>query len=119
MNDELERMWKEAVVTCLRYYPIICLERLRKITFTLRTIADLLADIWRRKFQETKQDCLPVHSDIRMLVTLMKLREKCVIWGSHGGKDADVILGCDTSPYGFTTQKSNIDIFVERTTLSQ
>jgi hypothetical protein len=29
MTDELERIWKEAII-CLRYYPGICLERLKK-----------------------------------------------------------------------------------------
>jgi hypothetical protein len=29
-DDELERMWKEAVVSCSRYCPGIFLERLRK-----------------------------------------------------------------------------------------
>jgi hypothetical protein len=33
-NNELERMWKEAVVAYLRHCPGICLERLRKTTKT-------------------------------------------------------------------------------------
>jgi hypothetical protein len=32
MNDELERIWKEAAVVDLRYYPGIFLEGLRNIT---------------------------------------------------------------------------------------
>jgi hypothetical protein len=32
MNDELERMWKEAVVAYLKYYPGIRLEGPRKTT---------------------------------------------------------------------------------------
>jgi hypothetical protein len=32
MCGELERMWKEAVVAQLRYYPGNCLEGLRKTT---------------------------------------------------------------------------------------
>jgi hypothetical protein len=35
MSDELERIWKEAVVSLLRYYRGILLERLRKITKNL------------------------------------------------------------------------------------
>jgi hypothetical protein len=35
MNDELERIWKEAVVAHLRYYPGICLMGLRKTMKTL------------------------------------------------------------------------------------
>jgi hypothetical protein len=35
MNDELERIWKEAPVAYSRYYPSICLEKLRKTTKTL------------------------------------------------------------------------------------
>jgi hypothetical protein len=30
MYNELERIWKEAIVICARYYPNICLEGLRK-----------------------------------------------------------------------------------------
>jgi hypothetical protein len=30
MNDELERIWKEALVAFSRYYPVIYLEGLRK-----------------------------------------------------------------------------------------
>jgi len=32
MNDELERMWKEALIACFRYVPSIFLEWLRKTT---------------------------------------------------------------------------------------
>jgi hypothetical protein len=32
MNDRLERILKEAVVACSRYYPEIFLERQRKLT---------------------------------------------------------------------------------------
>jgi hypothetical protein len=32
MNDELERIWNEAVMASSRYYPSICLEGLRKPT---------------------------------------------------------------------------------------
>jgi hypothetical protein len=30
MNDELERIWKDAVVAQSLYYPVICLEALKK-----------------------------------------------------------------------------------------
>jgi hypothetical protein len=45
VNNELERMWKEAVVAQLRYYPGICLEGLRKTTKTSVRIAGLRAEI--------------------------------------------------------------------------
>jgi hypothetical protein len=32
MNDELERIWKEAIVTQSKYFRGICMEGLRKIT---------------------------------------------------------------------------------------
>jgi hypothetical protein len=35
MSNELERIWKEAVVACSRHYPGICLEGLKKIMKTL------------------------------------------------------------------------------------
>jgi hypothetical protein len=36
VDDELKRIWKDAVVAYLRYYPEICLQVLRNITiFTL------------------------------------------------------------------------------------
>jgi hypothetical protein len=35
MTDELQRMWKEPVVTLARKYSDICLERLRKPTKTI------------------------------------------------------------------------------------
>jgi len=35
LNDELEIMCKEATEVWLRYYPSICLEKLRKITHLL------------------------------------------------------------------------------------
>jgi hypothetical protein len=34
VNNELERMWKEAVVVYLRFYPSICQKGLRKPTKT-------------------------------------------------------------------------------------
>jgi hypothetical protein len=36
LNDELERVWKEAVVDFLTYCPSICLEGLKKTTKNLR-----------------------------------------------------------------------------------
>jgi hypothetical protein len=41
VNDELERMWKEAVGPNLRHYPGICLEGPRKTSKNLR-IAGLI-----------------------------------------------------------------------------
>jgi hypothetical protein len=35
MNNELKRIWKDVVVTYLKYYPGICLVGLRKTTKTL------------------------------------------------------------------------------------
>jgi hypothetical protein len=35
MTAEIERIWKEAVVAWSRYYPGICLERLKETTKTL------------------------------------------------------------------------------------
>jgi hypothetical protein len=32
MNNELKSVWKEAVVAYMRYYPVICLDELRKTT---------------------------------------------------------------------------------------
>jgi hypothetical protein len=44
MNDELERMWKEATVVNLRYYPGMWLVGLRKPTKTSVRIASLQAE---------------------------------------------------------------------------
>lgn len=43
-NDELERIWKDAVVAQLRYNAGICLEGLRKSMKTSLRVADVLAD---------------------------------------------------------------------------
>jgi hypothetical protein len=56
MNGELERMWKEAVVTFFRYYLGICLDGLRKIMKNLR-IAGHRAEIWTRDLRSTKKEC--------------------------------------------------------------
>jgi hypothetical protein len=48
--DELHRIWKEAVVARLRYYPSICLERLRKTTKYLR-ICNVLDNIHTKDFR--------------------------------------------------------------------
>jgi hypothetical protein len=45
MNDELERAWKEAVVFCLKYYPSICLEGLRKLRKLSVKVTGLRAEI--------------------------------------------------------------------------
>jgi hypothetical protein len=45
MIDELERVWKEAVLAQLRYCPGICLERLRKTTKTSLNIAGVPVEI--------------------------------------------------------------------------
>jgi hypothetical protein len=46
MNNELKRIWKEAVVTAeVPHYPGICLEGLRKITKTTVRIACLRAEV--------------------------------------------------------------------------
>jgi hypothetical protein len=45
MNDELERTWKEAIIAWLRYFPIMCLDGLRKSTEDLSRIDDVLAKI--------------------------------------------------------------------------
>jgi hypothetical protein len=44
--DELEKIWKEAVVVLSRYYPGICLEELRNATKAPVRIAGVLAKIW-------------------------------------------------------------------------
>jgi len=41
----LERVWKEGVVVCLMYYPVICLERLQKTTKKLARMAGDPANI--------------------------------------------------------------------------
>jgi hypothetical protein len=57
MNDELERMWKEAVVAwVLRYYAGICLQGLRKPAKNLIMIAGLRPEIWTRDIPNTKQE---------------------------------------------------------------
>jgi hypothetical protein len=38
MNNELETIWKEAIVTYLMYYPGICLEELKNPTKTLTQV---------------------------------------------------------------------------------
>jgi hypothetical protein len=50
-------MWKEAVVTFLRYYPRICIEGLRKTTKQSVRIAVFRADILTRVLSNTKQEC--------------------------------------------------------------
>jgi hypothetical protein len=45
MNDELERIWKETIMACLRYYLDIWLEGLGKTAKTSVTIAGVLAEI--------------------------------------------------------------------------
>jgi hypothetical protein len=58
VNDELKRIWKEAVAALfLRYYPSICLEGLRKPRKTSVRIANLRADTWKRDIPNTKQEC--------------------------------------------------------------
>jgi hypothetical protein len=56
MNNELERTWQEAVMACLRYYPDICLEGLRKSTKTSVRISRLPAEILTRNFPNSKQE---------------------------------------------------------------
>ena len=38
MSNELERMWKETVMSWLGYYPRICLKWLRKITISFMLV---------------------------------------------------------------------------------
>jgi hypothetical protein len=45
MNDEMEKIWKEAVMAQLRYYPTICLGRLKKTAQESVRIAGALAEI--------------------------------------------------------------------------
>jgi hypothetical protein len=45
MNDEMEKIWKEAVMAQLRYYPCICLGRLKKTAQESVRIAGALAEI--------------------------------------------------------------------------
>jgi hypothetical protein len=45
MNDEMEKIWKEAVMAQLRYYPSICLGRLKKTTLESVRITGTLAGI--------------------------------------------------------------------------
>jgi hypothetical protein len=45
MTDDLERIWKENVVACSRYYSRICLERPRKTVKVSVTISDILAEV--------------------------------------------------------------------------
>jgi hypothetical protein len=45
MMDELERIWKKAVVVKSRKYPRTCSKRLRKITNTLCKIAGVAVEI--------------------------------------------------------------------------
>jgi hypothetical protein len=56
MNDELERMWKEAVVAKFKILSRYFLEGLRKTTNTLR-IAGLRAVIWSQDLLNKKQEC--------------------------------------------------------------
>jgi hypothetical protein len=35
MNDKFDRIWKEVIVALMRYYPGICLQKLRKVTINL------------------------------------------------------------------------------------
>jgi hypothetical protein len=52
INDELERIWKEAVMTSLMYYHDVSLERPRKITKTSVPGQDLKLNL-----QNMKQMC--------------------------------------------------------------
>jgi hypothetical protein len=45
MTDELERIWREAVMAYSRYYPSICLEGLRETTKTSVRIPGVPAEI--------------------------------------------------------------------------
>jgi hypothetical protein len=44
-NDELERVWKEAIMAQSRYYPRICLEVMRETTKNLVQDAGVPAEI--------------------------------------------------------------------------
>jgi hypothetical protein len=56
LNNELEKIWKEAVVTGSRYRPEICMKELRKTTKTLVWIASVLAEIWSKHLPDTSLD---------------------------------------------------------------
>jgi hypothetical protein len=61
MNDELENIWKEAVVAESRYYPSICLGGLRKTTKILSQ------DIWfpaRDSKREHPEYALPLSNRV-------------------------------------------------------
>jgi hypothetical protein len=59
MNDELKRIWKEAVVAYLRYYPGICPEGLKKTRKTSVKRAGVSADI-RKEPLTNKSRALPL-----------------------------------------------------------
>jgi hypothetical protein len=57
MNNELERMYEEAVVPFFWYCVGICLEVLRNGRRTSHRIADLRAQISTRDLPNTKLEC--------------------------------------------------------------
>jgi hypothetical protein len=52
MYNKLEIIWKEVAVAERKYYPGICMERLRKITDTSATIADVSVEVRTKHLQK-------------------------------------------------------------------
>lgn len=55
-TNELERVREEAVVACVKCYPDICLDRLRKSTKTRDRISRLPAEILTLDLPNMKQE---------------------------------------------------------------
>jgi hypothetical protein len=53
MTDEFERIWKEAVVALLKYYPTSCLEWLENTTENPGMIAGVSAEIRTKQHPNT------------------------------------------------------------------
>jgi hypothetical protein len=57
VNDELERIWNEAVWSNLTYYPGICLKELRKTTKDFSQYSLSLGRNLNPEFPNTKREC--------------------------------------------------------------
>jgi hypothetical protein len=55
--DESERIWKEVIMSNLRYYPNICLEGLMETKKNLSQDSCVLAEIWTKHYCYSTPPC--------------------------------------------------------------
>jgi hypothetical protein len=65
MNNEFEKIWKEAVVACSRYYPGICLEGLRKTAKTLSQDSWWCGWFFKQASPEYKSTAVPLDQPVQ------------------------------------------------------